>query len=112
MMVAMLFVFALAGCGDHAKPMIFHKVLNIRDKPTDWEGRSVRLQGRVVGMIAMPFSDYMAYELDDTTGKIYVLTQKSLPATNEKLIVLGRVKNMMIVGTFSAGLVVLESERF
>ena len=99
------------GCEGKSAPAVFHSISDIRKSPTEWEGRDVRFRGSVKGLIAVPFSDLTAYEFADDTGQVYVLTKKALPAVNEKLVVLGKAKNMLIVGVFSTGLVIIESQR-
>ena len=107
-----LMLIVLSACGPgQTPPVIFHKISDVKDKPTDWEGRSVRLRGRVSGLLSVPFTTIKAYELTDDSGAIYVVAESNLPSTGEQVAILGKVKNMVIVGNASMGLVVLEGRR-
>jgi hypothetical protein len=99
------------GCENATLPPIFHKISEIKANPTNWEGKTVRLQGKVLGMVATPLSSVKAYELEDASGTVYVVSNQGLPAKGEQVKVLGKVQNLVIFGTFSLGLAVLEVQR-
>lgn len=78
---------------------------------TTFEGREVMLKGVASQLLKMPFTETKSYRLKDATGEIVVLTTGVMPGEGEKVIVHGRVENLVIVAGQSYGLVLKEIER-
>jgi hypothetical protein len=51
------------------------------------------------------------YKIDDGTGSIWVLTQKSVPSKGAQLGVKGKIQNGMTIGGKNYGLVLVEDDR-
>lgn len=107
----LLFAISLVACSDAGPPVVFHSVSQIQGQPEAWNGRSVRLRGKVVGLFAVPMLDSAAYELSDGSGTIHVISQSGLPVKGTQVVVLGTVANLVMIGSFTSGLVIRETSR-
>ena len=106
-----MMVMLVSGCDVPPQVQIFNKINEISAKPLDWENHTVRLKGKVTNQFAIPFVDFSVYELNDQTGSINVVTKDGLPARGASVVLTGKVKSSFVMGSFSAGLVVIESVR-
>ncbi len=104
-----LFVFLISACDKSGNVTVFNKISEINADPLAWQNKTVRLTGSAKGLYSMPFVEQNAYELDDSTGTLVIITNKPLPSKSEKLIVIGVVKSTFIFGTYSFGTVVVEA---
>jgi hypothetical protein len=96
-------VAALAGCRDSTTP-----IREILDDPSRFADQEVRISGEVT--MAMGVLGTGAYEVDDGTGKIVVVTQQGgVPREGAKVGVEGRVRTGFTLGTQT--LTVLMEER-
>jgi hypothetical protein len=102
-------VLALAGC-DYL-PFGYTPVKEILAAAGSFEGKEVKLKGRVIGVFKVPVIELKTYTLQDDTGEIAVVTQGSLPARNDTVSVTGIVKSTAIIGGASLGLRVEELKR-
>lgn len=100
----------LAGCT--ALPFGYTPIGDIVAAPAQYEGKEVRLRGTVTGAIQVPVIELRGYTLRDDTGEISVLTQRNVPAAQEKVAVSGVVKSLAIIGGQSLGLRVEETKRY
>lgn len=103
-------VLLLAGCD--ALPFGVTPIKDITAAPANFEGKEVKLKGKVVSITKVPLLDLKAYTLRDDSGEITVTTQGALPAANDAVGVRGMVKSTAIIGGQSLGLRVEESKRF
>lgn len=101
----------LQGCTEKNPPEVFHTVSKILASPAEWEGRQVRLKGTVSGLFSVAFVDHKVYSLKDETGEITVLAMVQAPALGERVAITGVAKNLVMIGTFSTGLVIYEKAR-
>lgn len=53
-------------------------------------GRTVHLTGKVVHLA--PFIDNAAYQIEDTTGKIWVVTPQTLPKLGQQINIKGKIE--------------------
>lgn len=103
-------VLLLAGCD--ALGLGVTPVKEVTTAPANFEGKEVRLKGRVVSVTKVPLLDMKAYTLRDDSGEITVTTQGELPAVSDTVGVSGKVKSAAIIGGQSLGLRVEEVKRF
>lgn len=103
-------VLWLAGCD--ALPFGVTPIRDITAAPANFEGKEVKLKGKVAGITKLPLLDLKSYTLRDDGGEITVTTQGALPAVNDAVGVRGTVKSTAIIGGQSLGLRVEESKRF
>ena len=54
------------------------------------EGKTVYLTGKVVHLA--PFVDNAAYQIEDTTGKVWVVTEQDTPQVGRKITVKGKIE--------------------
>ncbi len=97
----------LAGC-DYL-PFGYTPVKDILAAPANFEGKEVKLKGRVKDVVKL--LGLKAFTLQDETGQITVVTGGNLPAANDTVVLKGTVKSAVIVGGQSMGLRVEETER-
>jgi hypothetical protein len=73
---------------------------------------AIYLKGTVGKQV--PFLDTKAYELQDSTGTIWVITQEKLPKQKDTVLLKGKVmhKNISIGGQTSKEVYVQEEQRF
>ncbi|MGA0023840.1 MAG: hypothetical protein ACO3F9_04250 [Burkholderiales bacterium] len=103
-------VLLLAGCD--ALGLGVTPIREVTTAPANFEGKEVRLKGRVLSVTKLPLLDMKAYTLRDDSGEITVLTQGELPAVNDTVGVSGKVSSAVIIGGQSLGLRVEEVRRF
>lgn len=103
-------VLLLAGCD--ALGLGVTPIREVTTAPANFEGKEIRLKGRVVSVTKVPLLDMKAYTLRDDSGEITVTTQGALPAVNDAIGVSGTVKSAAIIGGQSLGLRVEEVKRF
>ena len=108
--VAIAVMLLLAGCD--ALPFGYTAVKDISATPANFEGKEVKLKGRVTSVTRLPMLDVKAYTLKDDTGEISVATLGALPAVNDEVSLRGTVKSAVIIGGQVLGLRVEEIRRF
>lgn len=86
-------------------------ISKIRYEPEKYEGKKVSVKGRVSESLGIPFVQKGAYQLDDGSGKIWVLSQKRRPSRGEKVTVKGKVKTGVSIRGHTLGLVIVEGEK-
>lgn len=107
--VAIGTVMMLAGC-DYL-PFGYTPVKDILTAPTSFEGKEVKLKGKVEEVTKLPIVDFQKFEVRDETGKISVTTRGSLPAVNADVALKGTVTSAAIIGGHALGLHVKETKR-
>ena len=108
--VVMTGLLALSGC-DYL-PFGLTPVKEIVTSPAQFEGKEVRVKGKVKDIIKVPLVDLKLYVLDDGSGEVTVVARESLPAVNETVTLKGVVESMAIMGGESIGLRIKETKRF
>lgn len=108
--MAIAAVVLLAGCD--ALPFGYTPVKDITSAPANFEGKEVKLKGKVTGITKLPMLDLKSYVLRDGTGEITVATQGELPAVNDAVGLRGTVRSAAIIGGQALGLRVEEIRRF
>ena len=102
-------LLALSGC-DYL-PFGFTPVKEIVTSPAQFEGKEVRVKGKVKDIVKVPLVDLKLYVLDDGSGEVTVVTGENLPAVNETVSLKGVVESMAIMGGESIGLRIKETRR-
>ena len=100
--LALLLVVGLCGCGKFTSPglnlgnfRIGSNVTPIREiKPEQNDRATVYIQGKVERQV--PFLKRWAYQIDDSTGKIWVVTSQNKLAKGEQVVIKGKVKYQSI----------------
>jgi hypothetical protein len=98
---------ALAGC-DYL-PFGYTSVKEITAAPASFEGKEVKVKGKVKGSLTL--LGMKAFVLRDDTGEIAVSTAGELPAVGSDAAVRGTVRSSAIIVGASIGLRVEETKR-
>jgi len=98
----------LAGC-DYL-PFGYTPIREIVAAPGPFEGKEVKIRGKVTQAIKLPILG-QSFVVSDDTGEITVTTNGPLPAPNAEIALTGIVKSAAIIGGQSIGLRVEETKR-
>jgi len=98
---------AMGGC-DYM-PFGYTPIKEITAAPGQFEGKEVKLKGRVKGVVKL--LGVKAFSLQDETGDITVITDGQLPGENSDVALKGVVKSAAIIGGTAIGLKVDETKR-
>jgi len=99
-----IFAILLSGCAFHTR------ISSIRDRPQKYQDKKVTISGKVVETLSIPFVQKGMYQMDDGTGKIWVISQKRVPFRGEKVAVKGKVKTGFTISERTFGTVIAEGE--
>jgi len=108
----LLLAGALLGLGacDYL-PAGFTPIADILGQPAAFEGREVKVSGKVVDVNKIPFLNIELYTLRDESGEIVVTRPAELPRVGEALAVRGRVESLAILGGEGFGTALRETGR-
>ena len=107
--VAIPAVIMLAGC-DYL-PFGYTPIRDIVAAPANFEGKEVKLKGKVTNITRVPIVELKSFALRDDTAEISVTTQGNLPAVTDSVTLKGTVTRMAIIGGQALGLHVNEIKR-
>jgi hypothetical protein len=99
-----IFVFALSGC-------FRVSVSDIKDNPQKYSGKQVLISGEVTETLSIPFVQEGIYQVNDGTGKIWVISQARVPSRGENVTVKGEVKTGFTIADRTFGTVIAEEEK-
>lgn len=80
--------------------------------PTQFEGKEVRIRGKVKDVTKIPLVNLSMYVVDDGSGELTVIAHDKLPAVNDTVNVTGVVESAAIIGGQSIGMRIKETRRF
>ena len=107
--ISVLALAAVAGC-DYL-PFGYTNIGDVVAKAPQFEGREVKIRGRVANSNKIPLLNIKSYSVKDDTGEVTVITSDSLPAEGEKIAIRAVAQNMLVVGGQSFGLTLKEVAR-
>jgi hypothetical protein len=84
-------------------------VAKINSDPGRYRGKEVGIVGRVTDSYGIP--GYGAYEIDDGTGRLWVVTRRGAPARGSRVGAKGRVQTGITFNGRSYGTVLEETDR-
>jgi hypothetical protein len=87
-------------------------VQEIMAAPAQFEGKEVRIRGKVKDVTKIPLINLSMYIVDDGSGEVTVMAQDKLPAMDETVNVRGVVESAAILGGQSIGLRIREMKRY
>jgi len=100
-------LLAIAGCGTHTD-----KIRDIKDNPSGFAGKEVTIAGEVTQVSPeIPLLDIAAYQVNDDTGSIWVVSHSGAPLKGDKVGLKGKVDQAFKFGDTALGTVVEENER-
>ena len=106
---ALASLLLLSGC-DYL-PFGQTPVKEIVAAPAQFEGKEVRIRGKVKDVVKIPLIDLSMYVVDDGSGELTVIAHDTLPAVNDTVNVRGVVESAAILGGQSIGLRIKETKR-
>jgi len=104
-----LWLVALAGCA--SLPFGYTQIRDITAAPASFEGKEIKIKGKVKSLTRIPLLEFGMYTLDDGTGEIVVIPAGTVPAEQESVAISGRVESLAIIGGRSIGLHIKETGR-
>ena len=104
-----LLLMLLASC--QYLPFGYTDVGQITARPAEFEGKEVKVKGKVTEITKIPFIELKTYVLRGDTGEIVVTTDGSLPAKGERIAIHALVRSAAIIGGESVGLTLKELKR-
>jgi len=107
-LILALSFLALAGC-DYL-PFGYVSVKEIAGNPASFEGKEVKLRGRVVDVMRLPIIG-QGYTLEQDGAQLFVVTRSELPAVKSEIALRGTVRSMAIIGGRALGTQVEETKR-
>lgn len=107
--VLFLFVAVTAACDK--LPFGFTKIGDIVKNPAAFDGKELKIHGKVISVTKLPLIESKFYTLDDGTGQILVTTEQNIPGTEQEVAVRVRIEAMAIVDNKSIGLRATEIKR-
>lgn len=100
---------ALAGC--KYLPGGSTPIQEILFDPVKFEGKEVKVRGRVSDANKIPFLNIKTYILKDETGGLLVVTNGDLPTSGQEVAIRGRIDSALILSGKSFGLTLQEIEK-
>jgi hypothetical protein len=98
----------LPGC-DYL-PFGYTPVKEIVASPANFEGREVKLKGRVVDVLRLPVLG-QGYTLEQDGAQLFVIARGDLPAVKSEVALKGTVRSVAIIGGKALGTQVQETKR-
>ena len=99
----------LAGCD--WLPFGYTPINQVTGQGATFEGKVVKLRGKVVDVSKIPVLDIAIYTLRDDTGQIVVTRPAELPKVGEEIALRGQVENLIILAGQGMGTTVQELDR-
>ena len=96
---ALFAAMLLSSCG-------YTKIGRIEDNPSRYRNHTVRIEGNVTNSIGAGIAG--GYQVDDGTGKIFVISNRVVPRKGTRVSVSGTVMNGVTLGSQSFGTAIQE----
>lgn len=101
---------ALAGC--ESLEFGYTQISDLLKNPSQYDGKEVKIKGKVIDVMKVPFFETKLYRIKDDTGEILVTTSTTTPGMDTEVRVKGVLDTMAIVAGKSIGLHLKESQRW
>jgi hypothetical protein len=110
--MACLVAIACVGAGCSLFDFGYTKIGDIVKNPGQFDGKEVKVRGKIVDVVKLPFLETKMYMLKDDTGQVPVITAGDIPAMGSEARVKGIIENVAIVGGQGLGLHLKETQRW
>ena len=100
----LVIVLLVSGCSFHTQ------ISKIRYEPQKYEGRQISIKGKVSETLGLPFVQKGIYQVDDGTGKIWVVSQIRRPYRGEEVTVKGELKTGLSIHSQTFGMAIVEGD--
>lgn len=106
--VVAAFVLAvlLAGCAGSRV-----KIADIIENPSKYNEKRVKVAGKVTQIYAIRVLGQSIFQVNDGTGKIWVMPKGRVPFEGDKIKVEGTLKVLATLGTINIGFIVIEDDK-
>jgi hypothetical protein len=94
---ALVLVTTLSLVGCDYLPFGFTPIGQIMEQSSSFEGREVKLRGRVINVNKIPILNISTYTLHDDTGEIVVVQPVEPPSIGDEVALRGRVESLLIL---------------
>ncbi len=101
---------AVAGCS--LFDFGYAQIGDIVKNPGQFDGKEVKVRGKVVDVVKLPFLETKMYMLKDDTGQVLVVTAGDIPTVGSEVRAKGIIESVAIVGGQGLGLHLKESQRW
>lgn len=109
---ALSLVGLLVAGGCASLPLGFTDIREIKAAPASFDGKEVKLKGRIKVLAKLPLIEAALYALDDGTGEIMIIpADKSLAAEQGAVAISGVVDSVAVVGGTSLGLHIKDAKK-
>lgn len=99
----------LVGCASF--PFGYTQIGEITAAPASFEGKEIKIKGKVKSLTKIPLLEISMFTLDDGTGEILVIPAGTAPAEQASVEISGRVESLAIIGGRSLGIHIKETKR-
>jgi hypothetical protein len=89
----------------------YTKISDIVKNPAAFDGKEIKIRGKVTTVTKLPLIEKKFYNLDDGTGQILVTTEQNIPGMGETVAVKVRIESTAIGDNQSIGLHATELKR-
>lgn len=110
MVQALLVLALLSGCDRLG--FGYTPISDIVQKAGSYEGKTVKVRGKVSDVVQFPLGGVRYYTLRDHDAELLVVAAENVPAMGEQVSVVGTVSSVAIVGEKSLGLHLTEQRRW
>jgi hypothetical protein len=93
-------------------PVGYTPIAELLRAPGEYEGKTVKVRGRVIDAVKLPIVELRYYALRDGDAELVVCASNSVPAVGAQVTVVGTVDNAAIIGGQAIGLHLVEQRRW
>lgn len=93
-------------------PLGYTPIAELLRAPGEYEGKTVKIRGKVIDAVKLPIVELRYYTLRDGEAEIIVCAGNSIPALGAEVTVVGTVDNAAIIGGQAIGLHLIEQRRW
>jgi hypothetical protein len=108
--LALLTLALLVACD--RLPFGYTRIAQILRAPGQYDGKTVKVQGRVKDAVKLPIADARYYVLDQDGATIFVIPASGVPAIDTTVSVVGTVSSPAIIGGVGLGIHLREQRRW
>lgn len=110
-LAALTVLLLTSGCD--VLPFGFTSIKEVSAAPANFEGKEIKLKGKVKSITQISLLGLKMYTLDDGSGEVVVIPAENekLPAENDSVALTGTVQNVAIIGSQSLGMHIKEIKR-
>ncbi|MBD3181989.1 hypothetical protein GF312_06845 [Candidatus Poribacteria bacterium] len=105
LVLLLFFTIVLSGCIG-----FYTSISDIKEHPNEYEGKEVSVKGRVIETFSVPFVRKGMFQIEDKTGKIWVISGNRMPTRGDDIKVKGKVKTGFTISGKTYGTVVVEGK--